>query len=312
MKTILPFLLLLPGLLFSQASGNLNFQQAQQNFSQFQDLSSSQGSQRQLGFSFKLMKNVEPDALLAVFNVVQLGETVEEVNRALQVRLDDLAKGLLALGIEEEDFFVDMISQVPIYEYEEERRLFSKNFVEVPAGFELQKNVHIRFTEAALLDRIVAVAGQQEIHDLTKVEYYLDDQAAVYEELRTEALALFETRKDFYRSLDLDLDTVFHSIAEQGQAYLPANRYTSYQAVQNYGFSKSGKGVTQARKPRAQFYNPVSYAGFDKVINPRILGPVVQLTYQLQVQYVLPNPFSQEVLMVVPEGELKRLSWPKE
>ncbi len=53
-----------------------------------------------------------------------------------------------AQGVKEKDVFTDMLSFVPVYEIETTRKLFSKTYQEVPAGFEIQKNIHIRFTDA--------------------------------------------------------------------------------------------------------------------------------------------------------------------
>ncbi|MEM7657393.1 MAG: SIMPL domain-containing protein [Bacteroidota bacterium] len=287
-------------------------QQSFQPLSQSNPIDPNSGQPQKLSFTFRLMKNVQPDAMLAIFHVVQLGETVEEVNRLMDERLKGMQAAVKQLGVEETDWFVDLISQVPIYEYETERKLFSKNYVEVPAGFQLQKNIHLRFTDPKLLDDLVRAAAKQEIHDLAKLEYYVDDAQAQYAELKAEALELFGAQKAYYANLDIALDSLFHTIQEQGQAFLPGSRYTSYQAMQQYGYAKGGKSVEKARKPKAQFYQALNLSVFDKVINPRILGPSVQFTYQLQVSYVLPNPVSQNWFLLNAEGDLKSLTVPKE
>lgn len=307
-RLLLSLSMCLPTILLAQG-GNINFQQFQTSA----DPSPlAQAEARHLNLNFALLHNVEPDALVAVFNVVQLGETVAEINQLLKLRLDALQSALAELGIKESDMFVDMVSQVPLYTYETERKLFSKNFVEVPSGFELQKNLHIRFEDPSLIDQIVAAAGAQEIHDLAKVDYFVDNTHEIYQNLREEAAKLFKARKALYMQLDLDLDSIFHTVAETRQAYLPMSRYTGYQAVMQYGYGQSEKNVTKARKPKAQYYNPISYAGYDKVINPEIIGPVVQFSYQLLVRYTQDDPYRTPVLMLNPEeGRLQGLMLPR-
>ncbi|MEO1448662.1 MAG: SIMPL domain-containing protein, partial [Bacteroidota bacterium] len=307
MRLFLVCLALLPALLSAQG-GNAAFYQSQGN--QFSILTSP--DTRQFELRFAILKNEEPDALVAVFNVVQLGETVSEVNENLNARLATLKKDLVALGIRERDIFVDMVSQVPLYTYETERKLFSKNYVEVPSGFELQKNVHVRFEDPALLDQIATAASKQEIHDLAKVDYYVDEPDAVYAELRKEAIRLFEARKAHFESLDISLDSVFHTISESRKAHLPLSRYASYEAVQQYGYRQGSKTTVKARKPSTRYYNPVSYADFDKVINPQIVGPVVQFTYQLVVRYTLDDPYLVQTLMLTDEGVVLPVVLPKE
>ena len=73
---------------------------------------------------------------------------------------NDLVDALLARvgkeGVKDDDVFTDMLSFVPVYEIETTRKLFSKTYQEVPAGFEIQKNIHIRFRDARVLDKLVS------------------------------------------------------------------------------------------------------------------------------------------------------------
>jgi len=43
--------------------------------------------------------------------------------------------------------------------------LFSKTYTEVPKGFEMQKNLHIKFNDENLLDDIMTFAANNEIYD---------------------------------------------------------------------------------------------------------------------------------------------------
>ena len=108
-------------------------------------------------FKATALYNAKADAYTAIFNVVQLGETAQESDDRMNARLSSFINALVQAGVKREDIFVDMITFLPIYEYKEgEKRLFSsKTFSEVPAGFELQKNIHIKFAEGSTLDRVV-------------------------------------------------------------------------------------------------------------------------------------------------------------
>jgi hypothetical protein len=79
--------------------------------------------------------------------------------------------------VKEKDVFTDMLSFVPVYEIETTRKLFSKTYQEVPAGFEIQKNIHIKFTDARILDQLVTAAAKEEIYDLVKVDFFVGSKA---------------------------------------------------------------------------------------------------------------------------------------
>jgi hypothetical protein len=45
--------------------------------------------------------------------------------------------------------------------------------------------------------------------------------------------------------------------------------------------------VEQARKPRTFYFNALTGDGFDRVVNPVVLEPVVQFTLYVKVKYEL-------------------------
>ncbi|GIM56948.1 hypothetical protein CAPN006_13410 [Capnocytophaga canimorsus] len=74
------------------------------------------------------------------------------------------------------EVYVDIISFVPIYEFEIEKKIFSKkNYNEVPKGFELKKNIHIKYTSYAQLDEFINILSKEEIYDLVKVDYFANN-----------------------------------------------------------------------------------------------------------------------------------------
>ena len=105
------------------------------------------------------LMNVIPDNLVAVFNIVQVGETIDSTERIMTRRIANFRSALKSVGIPETDMKVDMISFVPKFDIQVENRLFSKTYNEIPAGYELQKNVIIRYKNSEKLDDIVAAAA---------------------------------------------------------------------------------------------------------------------------------------------------------
>ena len=66
-----------------------------------------------------------------------------------------------------------MISFVPVYQYETEKKVFNrKTYNEVPAGFELKKNIHIKFSDPEQLNEFISILSNYEIYDLVRVDYF--------------------------------------------------------------------------------------------------------------------------------------------
>lgn len=321
MKTILPFLLL-AGSLSAQVMGNYGAQQqtySNVNFdAQYRGVPKAAHfvADNALEISINALSNQKADAYTAIFNLVQVGRTADETNNLMNTRLDGFLNELKNLGIPVADIYVDMVNFLPKYEYDVSKKLFSKKtFTEIPKGFELQKNVHIRYTNAALLDRIVTAAAKQEIYDIVKVDYFVTDQQKVYTELRAAAFDYLKETKKQYLELGLRLDSAYVISAENAWVAYPINRYESYQAFSTQNLDAGDKNmVVSADKPTSRFYNAVPANDYDLVINPEILEPAVQFSYNLVVRFTLPERKPQvqvknqkEFVLVTPTGEVKTL-----
>ena len=321
MKTIFPFLLL-AGSLSAQVMGNYGNQQqtySNVNFNaQYRGVPKAANfvSDNALEISINALSNQKADAYTAIFNLLQLGRTADETNNLMNTRLDGFLNDLKAMGIPVADIYVDMVNFLPKYEYDVSKKLFSKKtFTEIPKGFELQKNVHIRYTNPALLDRIVTAAAKQEIYDIVKVDYFVTDQQKVYTELRAAAFDYLKETKKQYLALGLNLDSAYVISAENAWVAYPINRYESYQAFNTQNLDAGDKNVVvSADKPTSRFYNAVPANDYDLVINPEILEPAVQFSYNLVVRFTLPErkPLTQvknqkEFVLVTPTGEVRTL-----
>jgi uncharacterized protein YggE len=271
-----------------------------------------------VGIEVNAMMNVKAVTYTAVFNVSQVGGTSETTNSLINDRINKINSGLLSMGLEEESIHIDMISFVPVYEVEVEKKLFSKTYNEVPKGFEIQKNIHINFKEPGILDEIITLCAQNEIYDLVKVDYFVDDLERIYDSLQQAALRVVESKKEFYKAVGVDFDKFDMIFSEKRAAVTPHDAYSNYQAFSSISIDavKQKKGLTKVKKQVSLFYNPISYKNFDVVINPVINEPVVQFTLNLKLNYT-PKPKQPATVKVeVPtnkyyvlmdDGQLKEL-----
>lgn len=320
----LPFLLI-PAFSPAQVMGNYG----EQNQKQYQSVmpnaqfravpkSARLRDDNVLEISINALSNQRADSYTAIFSVLQVGKTAEETNSLLNSRLNGFLTAVKGLGVPAVDIYVDMVNFLPRYEYDVSKKLFSKKtYTEIPKGFELQKNVHIRYANPGLLDDIVTAAAQQEIYDIVKVDYFINDPNKVYKELRETTFAYLNDIETRYRSIGILLDSAYLLTAENAWVAYPINRYESYQAFSTQLLEQSDKNnsiVNTADKPVSRFYNAIPANDYDIVINPQILEPAVQFSYNLMAQYTLPpykpavkTEIKKEFIWVTPNGEVKTL-----
>ncbi|MFN0175118.1 MAG: SIMPL domain-containing protein [Saprospiraceae bacterium] len=270
----------------------------------------------QIEISVNTLYNQKASAYTAIFSVTQAGKTADETNTVLNARLAGLLADLKGLGISDADIYVDMVNFLPKYEYDVSKKLFSrKTYTEIPKGFELQKNIHIRYTDPTLLERIVTAAARQEIYDIVKVDYFVKDSESIYSQLRETTFKYLKNIENQYKTLGIQLDSAYKVSAENAWVAYPINRYESYQAfsTQRLDIDENSK-VHSADKITSRFYNAVPANDYDIVINPEILEPAVQFSYNLVVRFSLPERVpaektvvKKEFLLVTPNGEVKTL-----
>lgn len=235
----------------------------------------------------KALQNVEATTYTAIFNISQIGPTADSTNLLINQRIDKIKNELKSIGITDDDFAIDVISFVPNYEIEVQKKLFSKTYTEVPNGFELQQNLHIQFTKTNQFETILTACAKSEIYNLVKVDYYIENIAEVYKNLQTKLLKLIEEKKAYYKILGFDLADYNVAIADDQYCYFPKDFYQSYQAFNSVSFEaiKKKKGVTAVKKQTSYYYQPLSYENYDVVVNPSILEPVVQIGINIRLQY---------------------------
>jgi uncharacterized protein YggE len=271
-----------------------------------------------LEISINALSNQRATAYTAIFNLVQVGKTAEETNQLINERLQAFQDDLHSLGIAAEDIYIDMVNFLPKYEYDVSKKIFSKKtYTEIPKGFEIQKNIHIRYQQPNLLEQIVTAAAKQEIFDIVKVDYFIDNPELVYMELRQAAFQYLTTVKGLYQQNGLAVDSAYMITAENAWVAYPINRYESYQAFSTQKLDPSERNdanINPADKPVSRFYNAVPANDYDIVINPNILEPSIQFSYNLLVKLTLPErqktvvtKTQKEFILVTPEGEVKKL-----
>jgi len=269
-----------------------------------------------------VLYNAAPSSYMAIFHLNQAGKKVQDIDSLMSKRVAKLIQQSQSIGLKKEDFYTDMIALVPIFE--KERKTFGKNYTQVPKGFEMQKNLHVRYKNAAQLDALFTLAAQCEIYDLIKVEYFFDSTEAANQILKNKAVQILNQKLKTYKQMGIALDTNFRMVQEQRHQYFPIDEYRPYQplavstleADENTDPSKSGVAQPISTQRTTMFYNQVSTDGFDAVINPSPLTPSIQFVYNLDVRYKIHVPIQTktetikqtDLLIITPQGTIKEIT----
>jgi uncharacterized protein YggE len=290
----LAIVFLIPAACFAQASGNIGFSQGGASGRAEQ----SERAKRVLpkddqppnGTSMfvdaSVLMNVTADEYVAVFGVAQEGATIAECMEKMDATIRSFQTDLKLLGVPAVRTFVDYIGQNKTYGFEITGDVAKERLV----GFELKKNVSIHFSPYSLLDKLIAAAARSQIFDLIKVDYLVKDTPAVQNRVMEEASRIIRQKAARYeRLLGVRLHGPAQVYIDRPATYFPSEMYDSYVASESEDVSSGSyrqKYIVQgARKGRTFFFNGLSARGFDSVVHPVILEPVVQFTLYLKVKY---------------------------
>lgn len=262
------------------------------------------------------LMNVMAEDYVATFNLVQTGADIVETDELMNQRIENFKANLLQAGLDSSAFKTDVISFVPKYTFEVEQKVFSKNHIEVPAGFELQKNVLVHFRQSQLIDKIMSAAAQAEIYDLVKVDYFIKDLEQRYDTLMAACMKEVKERQKLHEELGFQLDSMPKAISTDFKTTMPGDRYFSYKSFCRPTLPTKRNGsavkVSEAEKTASLYFDAVDYQHYDVVLNTVIKEPEVQLSYSITVQYYpfepKPRPEPKNNYFILLEnGDLKQI-----
>lgn len=305
------FTLLFNQVSFGQASGNINYQN-QISFSEH-NINVGTPSNLDIVISAKGLANIKADSFVAIFSITQVGKSTEEVNDLMEKRITQAVTELKQKkGIET---FIDMISFVPVYEFEVEKKTFSKkSYNEIPKGFELKKNIHIKYTDANQLNELITILSNQEIYDLVRVDYFSSNLDNIKKEMMDKSrITLQEKIKNYETILGTSFTNTEKRITDGFRIMLPTEMYKSYESFNSSSLNlKKSANINIADKSPTLYYQPVINKEFDFVINSTILEPVIQVMYEVKLvinrekKQISTN--DKEYIIITPNGDMKNLN----
>src|SRR6185503_6857163 len=152
---LIPIIFFFGGDAFSQEAGSIVYGTPKQRSSSVTTTSLSatepKGSVPVSFVEANVLMNVKADEYIAVFALAQEGPTLPDGNQKLSAQINQFITGLENLGIKTNDLFVDFIAQNRIYDF----TVADNSARESLSGFEVKKNLAIRYRDRGLLDRML-------------------------------------------------------------------------------------------------------------------------------------------------------------
>ncbi len=281
-KLFTVFFSLLTGFAMAQAAGNVRALNTRNSDSPAL-FSSEIHSDTSMTLAVNILYNIPASKYVAVFALAQPASTLDLALRFAFERVMGF-KRELARVLDTTAIHLDIISILPVYELEAEKKLFSRRFVETPTGFEVKQNLHIPIQAESQLPTLVAIAAKHEIYDFVQLEYFLEQPNLIYDSLRAVAIAELQKKMKNYVVLGYQLLPEAQTLAEKIEILAP--RYNSY-TPQSSVRLPSAK-ITEARKSPTVFYAPLLNSSqdkvFDKVLGSNPTHPVMQVIFSLKTR----------------------------
>ena len=225
--------------------------------------------------------NVRADEYVAIFALAQEAPTLPDANAKIGTQVNEFLGSLGKLEVKTNDVFIDFISQNRVYDFV----VADNTAKETQTGFEVKKNVAVRYKEQALLDELLATAAKAGIYDLVKVDYVISDMGAQRERLLTEASKVIRKKEADHNRLFGVEKRPLEVYQEKYNAFFPTEMYSSYAAYESGEVYRGNMPVVTKRKTRTSYYDPLDPADFDLIIGQTGGEPMVQLTLFLKMKY---------------------------
>jgi len=301
----------------SYKSGNVNFGDNFYQINRGSTIKTTTSSRDEMVVVIKGIYNEKASSFIATFGILQSGKTAEETTNLIDERIQNVMKDLSSFN-KEIEIATDMISFVPSYNYAVEKKIFNpKTYNEKPAGFELKKNLIIKYKKGSDFDKIMSVCSKNEIYDLVKVDYITTNYDAIKSQMQKKALEVFkETAANYSLLMNTDLNKKEKTLQEGFNISYPTENYRQYQAyATTHPNFESSSEVNDIKKNTTQYFNGALLREHNFIFNPEITEPSIQAFYEITITIKLKEDQlpkntivkDNKYYVITATGEIKRL-----
>jgi uncharacterized protein YggE len=229
--------------------------------------------------------NIIADNYVATLGVSEASTTLKDANTKIDERIQKFISALnTKMSIPLPDIYVDMSTQTQISDYKVNGN-YAEQYI---TGFEQKKNVIVKFKNIKDLDKMIAIAADNKIYDIAKVDYIVTDINKIYSQLFQAATETINNKKELYiKATNIKLASSSQIYGESFYSFYPSQLYKSYtpNITTEYSDDRSYARRKDLKENTTYYYDKINYSGFDKVINPIVTEPTVEFVLMLQIKF---------------------------
>jgi hypothetical protein len=277
--------LIIQGSLLAQYSGNSAYSKGNRNTQAGGNILSL--DDKNFLIQANVLFNGEADGYIAVFGLAEADTSLKACNERIDSKIRLFTNVIYQkMSIPISDMYVDMTTQTKIYDYHiDHKENIAEQYLK---GFEIKKNVSIKLKNSSHIDSLLLIAADYQIYDLIKVDYIVNDIEKVYEKLFEAAVEVINRKKNLYlKATHAKLKNTSQVYSEKFNSQYPSDLYEKYTASESSLFSTNDRNFKRKdlRKEDTYYYDKPNYAGFDKVITPFAIQPLIAHTLLLQIKF---------------------------
>jgi uncharacterized protein YggE len=236
-----------------------------------------------------ILVNVIADSYVVTFGVSDSSATIRESNEKIERRIHGFISSLSKFDIGPKDIYVDMTTQNKYFDYHIKGNVAEQYL----KGFEIKKNVIVKFNNINDLDEIMIAASGFQIYDLVKVDYIVNDLNKINTQLFKLGMEVINQKKEMYtEATNSKLLPASQVYSEDLSTYYPMQLYKTYTAESSSKvYSEYDRFIKKdMRNTSTVYYDKINYSGFDKVVNPSVVEPAVEFVMSLQIKFQIEKP----------------------
>jgi uncharacterized protein YggE len=244
---------------------------------------------KNIEFTVNALAYKSPDEYRLVFELHQLGKTVEESVVQAQDRFAAFLNELSADIVRKDKVAIEFVSLHPIYAKEKNLRNYSrKTYRENPKWYETVHNIQILFSDPNQTAKIIALASKYEIMDLIQLDYLMKSPEDTYQELRKKCIEHYVKQISTYEQLGVELDVAPRIVSESKLALSPNENRTATSYPFRYSSDFTSAGILEnANLISSSHHNAADFSDIDLIVNQPGPGPQFHLIFQMKVLFMM-------------------------
>lgn len=209
--------------------------------------------------SVRILYRSEIKKYEVVYGVAEESETIEKCKEKIGARIGKAVAQVKRLGIDGDEIYVDMVAQPRIYAYQESES-DPNLIVEKQVGFEMKKNVIIRFKKHDDLEKINDIMAENGIFDLIKVDLITETRNEAMLKVQKDLEKIIQEKRELILQLlhpEMSSATKVTSLNLQGR--YPSENYGQYTAAESNRVTAVNRHVKNNSKMRIDARDVITY-----------------------------------------------------